>query len=285
MLLMIVDAHTHIFSPGVIEGREELCASDRCFGILYGNPKARLCTAEELILSMDEQEIDVSVVQNIGWSSHEMCVRSNDYILEAIGRHPARLIGFCAVQPGQGDRALDELERCSSSGMRGVGELRPDVQGFDLCDGKLMRTLVDRMIALGMVLSLHVSEPLGHDYPGKGSNTPDVVYTFISQTKGLRLILAHMGGGLPFYEMMPEVGETLSDAFYDTAAGPFLYKPGVYRAAAASCGIDKVLFGSDWPLLGQQRVISHIRQSGLDHAEIDAVLGDNAGRLFKIELG
>jgi predicted TIM-barrel fold metal-dependent hydrolase len=282
---MIIDAHTHIFSPDMIEGREELCASDRCFGVLYGNPKARLCTAEELIRSMDEQEIAVSVVQNIGWSSHEMCVRSNDYILEAVGRHPARLIGLCAVQPLEGDRALAELERCSSSGMRGVGELRPDVQGFDLCDGKLMRALVDRMIALEMVLSLHVSEPLGHDYPGKGINTPDVVYRFTSQATGLKLILAHMGGGLPFYEMMPEVGATLSTAFYDTAAGPFLYKPGVYKAAAISCGIDKVLFGSDWPLLGQQRVISHIRQSGLNHVEIDYVLGGNAGRLLRIERG
>ncbi len=269
----------------MIEGREELCTSDRCFGILYGNPKARLCTAEELIRSMDEQEIAISVVQNIGWSGHEMCMRSNDYIMEAVGRHSGRLIGFCAVQPREGERALDEIVRCSSSGMRGVGELRPDVQEFDLSDGKLMRAMVERMIALEMVLSLHVSEPVGHDYPGKGINTPDVVYRFISQAKGLKLMLAHMGGGLPFYEMMPEVGETLSDTFYDTAAGPFLYKPGVYKSAAASCGIDKVLFGSDWPLLGQHRVISHIRQSGLNNAEIDSVLGDNAGRLFKIERG
>ncbi|MBN1691778.1 MAG: amidohydrolase [Dehalococcoidia bacterium] len=280
---MIIDCHTHVFSPAVIEKRELYCSSDRCFGLLYDNPRARLCTAADLIRSMDEQEIDISIVQNIGWVSHEMCVRSNDYILESISKYSGRLVGFCSLQPGEGEMAIAELERCSSAGMCGVGELRPDVQGFDLCDEALMRPLIDRMTGLNMVLSLHVSEPVGHDYPGKGDNTPDIVYRFVSQAKGLKVILAHMGGGLPFYEMMPEVGEALSKAWYDTAAGPFLYKPGVYRAAAALCGMEKILFGSDWPLLNQQRVIAHIRESGLGKDELDAVLGGNTQRLFKLE--
>ncbi len=283
MLNVIIDSHTHIFSPAVIEERGHYCASDRCFGLLYDNPKARLCTAEELIRSMDEQGIDVSVAHNIGWSSQEMCVRSNDYILESIVRHPDRLIGFCAIQPREGEKALAELERCSHSGIRGVGELRPDVQEFDLCDDKLMRPIINSLIGFDMVLSLHVSEPVGHNYPGKGGNTPEIVYRFMSLAKGLKVILAHLGGGLPFYEMMPEVGEALSNAWYDTAAGPFLYKSGVYKAVAAVSGIGKILFGSDWPLMSQQRVIGHIRESGFGNAELDAVLGGNAQRLFNLE--
>ena len=279
---MIIDSHTHIFSPDVIEDRAKHCASDRCFGLLYGNPRARLCTAEELVRSMDEQGLDVSVVHNIGWSTSEMCVRSNDYMLESISRHHGRLIGFCAIQPREGEKALAELERCSKNGIKGVGELRPDVQDFDLCDEKLMRPIVKSLIEQGLVLSLHVSEPVGHDYPGKGGNTPDIVYKFISQAKSLKVMLAHMGGGLPFYEMMPEVGEALSNAWYDTAAGPFLYKPAVYRAAVALCGVERILFGSDWPLLSQQRTVAHIRESGLGTADLDAVLGGNAQRLFKL---
>ena len=279
---MIIDCHTHIFSPDVIEGRDRYCSSDHCFGLLYGNPKARLCSAEELVRSMDEQEIDISVVQNIGWASQEMCVHSNDYILESINKHGGRLIGFCAVQPREGDKALQELERCSRGGMRGVGELRPDVQGFDLCDHALMQPVIDSLAGLGMVLSLHVSEPVGHDYAGKGGNTPDIVYRFISAAKGLKVILAHLGGGLPFYELMPEVGQALSDAWYDTAAVPFLYKSGVYNVMAAMNCTGKVLFGSDWPLLSQRRVIDHIKASGLDRDEVDAVLGGNARRLFDL---
>jgi len=278
---VIIDSHTHIFSPEVIEGREQFCAADRCFGLLYTNLKAKLCTAEELIRSMDEQRIDVSIVQNIGWSSHEMCLRSNDYILESLIKYTGRLIGFCAVQPREREKALEEMERCSKSGMRGVGELRPDVQGFDLCDDILMRPLVDCLMKLDMVLSLHVSEPVGHDYPGKGSNTPGIVYRFIAASKGLKVILAHLGGGLPFYELMPEVREALSNAWYDTAAGPFLYRSEAYRAVAAMSGTERMLFGSDWPLLNQKRVMDHIRESGLGRAETNAVLGGNARRLFE----
>jgi predicted TIM-barrel fold metal-dependent hydrolase len=279
---MIIDSHTHIFSPAVIEGREQFCSADRCFGLLYANPKARLCTAEELIRSMDEQRIDVSIVQNIGWSSHEMCLRSNDYILESLVKHPGRLIGFCAIHPSEPERALEEMERCSKSGMRGVGELRPDVQGFDLCDEMLMQPIINSLIRLGMVLSLHVSEPVGHDYPGKGSNTPGIVYRFIAASPELKVILAHLGGGLPFYELMPEVREVLSNTWYDTAAGPFLYRSEAYMAVAAISGTERMLFGSDWPLLSQKRVMDHIRESGLGRAEVDAVLGANARGLFEL---
>jgi len=279
---MIIDSHTHIFSPAVIGGREQFCSADRCFGLLYTNPKARLCTAGELIRSMDEQGIDISVVQNIGWSSHEMCMRSNDYILESLAKHPGRLIGLCAIQPRELEKALDELERCSKSGMRGVGELRPDVQGFDLCDETLLKPIISCLLKMDMVLSLHVSEPVGHDYPGKGSTTPDIVYRFITATKELKVILAHLGGGLPFYELMPEVREALSNTWYDTAAGPFLYKPQVYKEVAMMSGADRIIFGSDWPLLSQQRVMEHIKESALGRADMDAVLGGNARRLFKL---
>lgn len=167
--------------------------------------------------------------------------------------------------------------------MKGVGELRPDVQGFDLCDEKLMRPLMDRLTELDMVLSLHVSEPVGHEYPGKGSNTPDIVYRFIVAFKKLKIILAHLGGGLPFYGLMPEVRAALSNTWYDTAAVPFLYRPEVYRSIAVVGGTERILFGSDWPLLSQQRVINHIRESGLGPAEVNDMLGGNAGRLFNLE--
>jgi len=133
------------------------------------------------------------------------------------------------------------------------------------------------------VLSLHVSEPVGHDYPGKGSNTPGIIYRFIAASKELKVMLAHLGGGLPFYELMSEVREALSNAWYDTAAGPFLYRSEVYKAVAAMSGAQRILFGSDWPLLSPRRVIDHIREAGLGQAEVDAVLGGNARRLFNLE--
>lgn len=131
---MIIDFHTHIFSPRVRERRDEYIKRDPCFSLLYSQQKAKLATAEELIASMDETGVDLSVVLNIGWASHELCAETNDYILDSISRYPDRLIGFCCVQPKAGDAAIVELERCAKAGAGGIGEMRSDVQGFDLTD-------------------------------------------------------------------------------------------------------------------------------------------------------
>ncbi|GAI11657.1 unnamed protein product, partial [marine sediment metagenome] len=80
---MIIDLHTHIFSPWVRERRDEYIKRDPCFSLLYSQQKAKLATAEELIASMDETGVDLSVVLNIGWASHELCVETNDYILNS----------------------------------------------------------------------------------------------------------------------------------------------------------------------------------------------------------
>jgi len=171
----IIDFHTHIFPPWVREKRAEYVRRDRCFSLLYSHPKARLITAEELIASMDEAGVDLSVVLNIGWVSHELCVETNDYILDSISRYPDRLVGFCSIQPRAGDASLVELERCAKAGARGMGEMRSDVQGFDLADKATMKPLIDVALRHGLIFLTHSSEPVGHQYAGKGNITPDIL--------------------------------------------------------------------------------------------------------------
>jgi len=283
MLNMVVDAHTHIFSPRIIEEREECCSADACFRLLYSNPAARINSTENLIQSMDENGIEKSVIQNIGWVSHDACLRSNDYILESVSKYADRLIGFCAVQPLAQGEALNEIIRCGKGGAKGIGELRPDIQGFDLCDTILMKPLMAEIANQGMMVSLHASEPVGHNYAGKGNVTPDTLFDFISSFKETTIILAHFGGGLLFYELMPEVKKVLTNTYYDTAAAPFLYQPAIYKVAVEIVGPGKMLFGSDWPLLTPQRAIEHIKAAGLNQAELNSILGENAQRLFNPE--
>ena len=121
MLNMIIDAHTHVFSPRVMEKREEYCSSDACFGLLYSNPAARINSAEDLIRSMDENGIAKSVIQNIGWVSHDACIGSNDYILESVSKYADRLAGFCSVQPLEPEKALNEIIRCGTGGPKASG--------------------------------------------------------------------------------------------------------------------------------------------------------------------
>jgi len=277
---VIIDFHTHIFPPELKENREQYQGRDPCFDHLYSDPKAKLATAEDLIASMDREGIDLSIVLNIGWTSHQMCVETNDYILEAISRYPKRLVGFCALQPKAGEAAIAELERCARGGMRGIGEMRPDIQGFDLGDEAAVRTMVEAAAEHQFILLTHASEPVGHLYSGKGNITPDILYRFICQFPQIPIVLAHWGGGLPFYALMPEVGRALENVFFDTAATPFLYRPEIFTHVGQIVGFDKILFGTDYPLLSQGRIMTQLRSVGLGEEAEGLILGGNAERLL-----
>jgi len=277
---VIIDFHTHIFPPWLRERRDEYIKCDPCFSLLYSQPKAKIATAEELIASMDEAGIDLSVVLNAGWVSHELCVRTNDYILDSISRYPTRLVGFCAIQPKAGEAAIAELERCAKAGAKGIGELRSDVQGFDLTNEVTMKLLVDAALQHDLILLTHSSEPVGHEYSGKGSITPDILYSFITAFPNLKLVCAHWGGGLPFYALMPEVAKALVNVFFDTAATVFLYKPEIFGQVSHIIGSDKILFGTDYPLMHQNRVLAQIQSSQLPEEDNTRILGLNARKLL-----
>jgi predicted TIM-barrel fold metal-dependent hydrolase len=280
---VIIDFHTHVFPPDIKKNRKKYIERDPCFAILYSDPKAKIATAEELIAGMDEASVDISVILNIGWTTHELCVETNDYIIDAVSRYPRRLVGFCAVQPNSPKAAVAEIERCAKAGIRGVGEMRPDVQLFDLGDEMIMAPLAEVLKERKLILLLHSSEPIGHDYPGKGIMFPDVIYPFITSFPDLTIICAHWGGGLPFYALMPEVKKAMGNVYFDSAASPFLYTPGVYQQVIKLVGADRVLFGSDYPLLTQSRLLDEIETLDMPEETKNLVLAGNALRLLGIK--
>ena len=279
---MIIDFHTHIFPSQIEEKRDEYIKRDPCFKELYSNPKAKLPSAEDLINSMDEDGIDVSVALNVGWSDHDLCVETNDYIIDAVARYPKRIVGFCAIQPLAGDKAIAELERCAKGGLKGIGELRPDTQGYDMGDAQFMTLIAEIAQKYDMIVLPHSSEPVGHIYDGKGDITPKMLYRFISNFPDLKIVCAHWGGGLPFYALMPEVKKALANTYFDTAASPYLYKNDIFATVGQVAGDNKILFGSDFPLIKQRRIVKDVQSLNLPDQTKKAILGENARALLKL---
>jgi predicted TIM-barrel fold metal-dependent hydrolase len=279
---MIVDFHTHVLPPRIKQDRAPYLSRDPAFAAIYGSDRASIATAEDLIDAMDRDGVDFSVIVNYGWSTHELCVETNDYILESAARYPRRLAGFCAVASCAGRESLAELERCARGGARGVGELRPDVQSPEFTSKDAMSPFVETLRRHGLLLLVHASEPVGHVYPGKGAATPGRLYPFIAAFSDLPIVCAHWGGGLPFYALMPEVRQALENIYFDTAASPFLYRPEIYAIASELVGGDRVLFGSDFPVMPANRILKEIEASGLDEETREEILAGNARRLLRI---
>jgi hypothetical protein len=80
---------------------------------------------------------------------------------------------------------------------------------------------------------------------------------------------------------MPEVASALANTFFDTAATPFLYQPTIFRHVAEIAGANKILFGSDYPLMSPRRVIAQIESLGLPQETETMILEDNARRLLE----
>jgi predicted TIM-barrel fold metal-dependent hydrolase len=277
---VIIDAHTHIFSPDVIQRREMFAKRDPSFEFIYGNPKARMVTYDALIEEMDSTGVDKSIVCGFPWRSLDICRQHNDYMMEAIAAHPDRLVGLATVNPVAGKACDKELARCFSGGLRGVGEISADAQGFQLDDPRTTGRITGAVEEAGLFVLLHTNEDIGHFYPGKTPTTPVAVYRFLEKFGEVTTILAHWGGGLFFYELMPEVAKVTSSVYYDTAASPFLYRPEVYQVALKIVGPGRILFGTDYPLLRMRRHLDEIEGSGLPLESREAILGKNAQALL-----
>ncbi len=279
---MIIDFHTHALPPRVKNNRSRYVERDAAFAEIYAGEKAAIATADDLIANMDREGIDISVIVNYGWSTHDFCVETNDYILESIARYPKRLIGFCAVSSYHDDFSLAEIERCIRGGIKGVGELRPDTQLPVTVSQEKLAPFSQLLLKNNLVLLTHASEPVGHLYRGKGAATPERLYKFIASFTGVPVVCAHWGGGLPFYTLMPEVRQALENVYFDTAISPFLYRPEIYRYVRDLVGADRILFGSDYPVMAPSRLLREINTVELSDEDRDMILSGNARRLLGI---
>jgi predicted TIM-barrel fold metal-dependent hydrolase len=134
-----------------------------------------------------------------------------------------------------------------------------------------------------MPLMLHSSEPVGHRYPGKGTATPDRLLEFISVNPDLKIVLAHWGGGLPFYELMPEVAEQTRNVVYDTAASTYLYRADVFQTVLGIVGVERVMWGSDHPVLNMGTFLRRTRaRVMLGERDWEALLGRTARGVYRL---
>ena len=277
---MIIDFHCHILPPSFPARHGELAKRDLTYATLFPQTGGKMATAHSLLQAMNVAGVGHSVALGYGWTDPEVAREANDYIIRAVSLHTERLTGYCSVNPAWGDVALSEIERCASAGLKGIGELHPDSQGFDITCYFTMAPLMALARQLGLPVLLHTSEPVGHQYPGKGATTPDKVYKFIRNFPDNIIICAHWGGGLPFYGLMPEVPRELANVYFDTAASPFLYGKEIFEVAARTIGVEKIILGTDFPLVRHRRLLDQVVHSGLDSTSREAILGGNAARLL-----
>ncbi|PWU06196.1 MAG: amidohydrolase [Verrucomicrobia bacterium] len=287
---LIIDSHIHHYSEDVLSNIALWADTHREHywkKLVLGEPNSKSiqgwASTDKLLKDMDEAGVDKVILQGWYWEHQSTCNSQNAFYLRCFKEHPDRFIPFVSVQARDGERGLDDLKKAYEAGACGVGEIFPQAQGFKM-DDPVWLQIVEWAVEKGLPINMHVTEPVGHDYLGK-IESPLEEYLFLAKRyPELKLILSHWGGLLPFYELNPVVKMSFKNVYYDTAASPLLYDSKIYRLVIEAVGLDKIFFGSDYPLKVFPRkqiepnfnlAIEEVKKAGLSGTECDQLLGLN----------
>ena len=291
---VIIDAHVHLYPREVDLDPAGWAAKsgERHWAVLCtrkrrdGRPVQSLPTIDELLHAMDAAGVARAVLLGWYWEKPETCVWQNRFYARCVRAHPDRLAAFATLHPAAGrDSTLAEVRRAHADGLMGLGELSPHSQVYPI-DDPVFKDVLWLAGELRMPVNLHVTDPASRPYVGR-IETPLADFVRLAHAfPRTNFILAHWGGMLPLAEPAAHAG-ALPNVYYDTAASPLLYDSGVWSRALAGLGMERVLFGSDFPLNlypkldqtpGLMRLVAEARAGGAD----DAVFGGTASRLLRL---
>ncbi|MDR1472755.1 MAG: amidohydrolase [Synergistaceae bacterium] len=276
---MVIDVHVHVFPPEMIANWERIAEREDYFSSLARSRSHRWATARDLLSAMDEDGVDESWIFGFGFNDLGLCRACNDYVLEVAASSGGHLRPL-AVVPPLARGASSEIERCAALGAIGVGEIFPDGQHWLIDDIRETWRVASVCHDNGLFLLVHVAEPIGREYPGKGKIGPREAYALARNHPELKIVMSHWGGGLYMYENMKDARRTLQNVWYDVAATPFLYDSSIFENLRASALSDKILYGSDYPILRFPRYKDMTSQAALTDAENTRLLSGNAAALL-----
>lgn len=272
----VIDVHVHLTPPAIIADRERFLAGEGAWAGLYRDPKARMVSTDELLAMIDEEGVDQSLVMGFPWSNEDTAKLHNEWLLEQAAKYPGRLrplAAFDLLAPW----AHRHAEAMLAGGMAGIGELALYDRGFGLAELEALESMGGLCCRADKIFLMHVNEPVGHQYPGKAPLEVGQIFALVRRCPGVRLILAHFGGGLPFFAALKkEVKEYLENVRFDTAAMPFLFDPAALPMALKVLGPEYFVLGTDYPLLKPSRYRRYFNDAGLSPEIIDLIMGGNA---------
>jgi uncharacterized protein len=204
----------------------------------------------------------------------------NDALLKLAENSGGFFFPVCSVHPGDGLSALREIDRVAAAGAAWL-KLHPNRQRFDVAD-LAVRTVVRKAADRGLPVLFDGYSPWDANQPGKFVNLAAAV-------PEAKLILAHaLGPGFPellVYDILARYPEFRRNVWIDTSiTGPLLVGSPFaeqFTWVLRKVGIDRVVFGSDYPIDDPMTAIQSVVDLGFTDEEQAAILHDNAAALLR----
>jgi len=239
---MIIDAHAHLG-----------CMLDH--GIRVEDKEV---VDEESRASIDKLCVSVLSVNFI---------EGNRHVLKAMKDYPTKILGYAYVNPQYGDEAVKELETCVRNyGMIGV-KLHCNLGGYYI-DSPIVFPVLERAVDLDVPLLIHAS----------GLNEIISLADFFPEAK---IILAHMGA-IPCFNgdwiNTILLAKKRDNLILDTTGSTV--DAGMIETAVKIVGPERIVFGTDVPLLNPFVQIAKVRTARISEDDKELILGENMAKII-----
>lgn len=237
-------------------------------------------TAAEMLAEMDAAGVEKVILS--AFRLDGVTIVSNDEVGELCAAYPERFAMACTVDPRDGMQAYREVERCVQDyGCRCL-RLEPYAYGNGKVglppNDKLYYPLYAKCIELDIAVALQVGHtgPLMPSECGRPIYLDEVALTFPE----LRLIGTHLGQ--PWHEEMMVLAWKFPNVYVETSARAPKYWPESFVHFVRTYGQDKVIWGTDYPMLSFERCRREAESYAFEPAVLQKLLRDNAVRVFKL---
>ncbi|XXK58681.1 amidohydrolase family protein [Porticoccaceae bacterium nBUS_09] len=296
--------------------------------ILADSPGTRLIHSrlvnlgEGRLKNMDASGIDMQVVSLTSpgiqvFEDHlakELAQDANNQLADAVSQHPDRLAGLAAIAPQLPQDAAKELDRAVSSlGLRGA-IINSHTKG-DYLDARKYWPIFEAANALKVPIYLHPRAPgpgMVHPYldyglyfAGWGFAAETSLHALrlimsglFDEFPDLKIILGHMGEGIPFYLqridnrylLQVKIGavkalkklpaQYFRDNFLITTSG--VSQNSSLQLCYEELGADRILFAADYPYESVEEAVNFMESADLSEAVKQKIFHRNAEQLFRL---
>lgn len=261
----VIDAHCHIYPNKIAE---RAVAGTSTF---YNQPFAAKGTVEDLMDVGVSAGIDKFIVQSVATTPHQVG-SINQFIADSVKESNGKFIGLGTLHPDTTDLSGD-IEHLMELGLLGV-KLHPDIQAFKIDDYRCLK-IYEQCEKKGLPILMHTGDSR-YDYSNPNRLLPVLeIYT------GLTVIGAHFGG----WSIWDEAKDKLSgiENFYVDCSSSMPYISREETREIIRCyGVDKVLFGTDYPMWDPKSEIESLLSLGLSDEDYKKIFSLNVKKLFNM---
>ena len=258
-IMDIIDFHTHPF----IDESTNICQHKEYFEQTPDDTVSYL-------KNMGINKICGSVIakwnDDIGFQN---IIESNNTALKLKELYGDFYVPGMVLSPEYVKESLEEIERMHSHGVKLIGELVPRHLGtWSNYNTKEFSEIFDLAAQYEMVVNIH------------NCDTEDMEAA-VKNNKNVNFVIAHPGE-YPVYMHHLERMKKYENYHLDLS-GTGLFRHGMLRRGINECGVERFLFGTDYPVCNPGMYVGGILNDSLiTDSEKEAVLSKNAKRLLKL---